>query len=347
MKALTIHEIAELVGGSVSHLPHHLIHGCSGLKEANANQLAFYQDTRYQKQLFSSQAGCILVPDTFDLAISNPVIRVPHPYQAFILMLSQFNRFQSLTKVGREEPVFISPTSQLGTDCYFGAFAYIGAGTHLGDRVKVYPQVYIGEEVTIGSNTVIFPGAKILSGAKIGAYCTIQSGAVIGSAGFGYLPDTSGNLQAIPQIGNVILEDHVDIGANTTIDCATVDSTVIRMGTKIDNLVHVGHNVEIGKNTVIAAQVGISGSTRIGSGVTLAGQVGVAGHIEVADGTKAGGKSGITKSVRQKGTVLSGTFAFEHDRNKKAYAMYKMLPDTMDRIKALEEKWLTLLSSKE
>lgn len=339
---LTTGELSKLVSGHLIGDETLVIHSLSTLEHATSADLSFWVGIKYQKQFKQSSAGCILVPLDFENTTNKTLIKVENPYSAFVLLLTEFQRAAAIRYTGIEQPCFIHESAEIGSECYVGAFSYIGQNVKISDRTLLFPQIYIGENVVIGSNTVIFPGAKIYPGCVIGSYCTVHAGAVIGSFGFGYLPHPDGSHHHIPQIGNAILEDHVDIGANTTIDCATVDSTIIRKGTKIDNLVHIGHNVEVGAHSVIAAQTGISGSTKIGSHVTFAGQVGVAGHIEVADYTRAGGKTGITKSVTKKGKTLSGTFAFDHQQNLKAYTLYKMLPETMDRIRALEEKLLNL-----
>ncbi len=339
---LTTGDLSKLVNGQLAGDDAHIIDSLSTLEHATPTGVSFCVGTKFKKQLEQSSAGCILVPMDFKSKSNKTLIKVENPYAAFVLLLTEFQRAKAIKRIGIEQPCFIHETVAIGSECYIGAFSYLGKNVRIGVNTILFPQTYIGEGVVIGSNTVIFPGVKIYPGSKIGSYCTIHAGAVIGSYGFGYLPRPDGSHSHIPQIGNVILEDHVDIGANTTIDCATVDSTIIRKGTKIDNLVHIGHNVEVGTHSLIAAQTGISGSTKIGNNVTFAGQVGVAGHIEVADYTRAGGKSGITRSVTKKGKTLSGTFAFDHHQNLKAYTLYKMLPETMERIRALEEKLLNL-----
>ena len=339
---LSLNEIAEIVSGKLAGDETIRISSLSNLEYATSTDLSFYTSSKHKKSLQNSNAGCVLIPLGNQDRRSKPTIEVADPYHAFIQMLTVFERSKALNQKGRQSPVYIAESAAIGEGGYIGAFAYIGERVRVGKDVRIFPQVYIGDDVEIGSGTILFPGVKIYSGSRIGSHCTVHAGAVIGSYGFGYLPEKNGAYTPIPQSGNVVLEDFVDIGANTTIDCATVNSTIIRAGTKIDNLVQIGHNVEIGENSILSAQVGVSGSTKIGKQVVLAGQVGIGGHLEIADGVQAGGKSGITNSVNKKNKKISGHYAFSHQENLKAYTLYKLLPSTMERIKALEEKLLNL-----
>jgi UDP-3-O-[3-hydroxymyristoyl] glucosamine N-acyltransferase len=244
----------------------------------------------------------------------------------------------NFSKKGIEQPSFMASSASVGENIYLGAFSYIGEKTKIGNNVKIYPQVYIGDNVVIGDNTIIYAGAKIYSTTIIGSHCTLHAGVVLGSAGFGFAPQTDGTFKEIPQLGNVILGNHVSVGANTTIDCATLGSTIIEDGVKLDNLIQVGHNVKIGKNTVAAALTAFAGSSIIGENCVFAGQVGVVGHIEIANHTTVGAQSGITKTIKIEGTTLLGSPAVDHKESIKSIVVYKKLPDLMKRIEALERK---------
>ncbi len=243
-------------------------------------------------------------------------------------------------KSGVEQPSFIGEQTVCGNNLYRGAFSYIGNNVKIGDNVKVYPNAYIGDNSVIGNNTIIHVGVKIYPGTRIGSGCVIHAGTVLGSDGFGFAPQEDGTYKTIPQLGNVIVEDNVTIGANTVIDCATLmgDSTVIRKGVKLDNLIQIAHNVEIGKNTVIAAQAGISGSTKVGENCMLAGQVGIAGHLVIANNTSVGAQAGISKSVKEEGQRLLGYPVFDIKEYFRSYAVFKRLPDLNDRLRDLEKK---------
>ena len=251
----------------------------------------------------------------------------------------------SFQKEGVEEPSFLGDNSTIGKNAYRGAYSYIGNNVKIGDHVKIYPHTYIGDNVEIGDHTIFRSGVKVYENTKIGSHCVFHSGAIIGSDGFGFAPREDGSYKTIPQIGNVIIEDHVDIGANTVIDCATFDSTIIRKGVKLDNLIQIAHNVEIGENTVMAALSGISGSSRIGKNCVVGGQIGMVGHVELADESKVAAQTGITKSYKKKGTILIGAPALEKDKFIKSYVVYKKLPDLLERIRKLEKQVLNKLES--
>jgi len=240
-------------------------------------------------------------------------------------------------KKGIEEMSFISGTAKLGENVYVGAFAYIGNDSVIGNNVKIYPQVYIGENVRIEDNTVLFSGVKIYPDCVVGKNCTLHSGAVIGSDGFGFAPDKNNNYKKVAQIGNVVIKDNVEIGSNTTIDRATLGSTVIHSGVKLDNLIQIAHNVEIGENTVIAAQTGVAGSTKIGKDCMIGGQVGIVGHIVIADRVKIAAQSGIGQSILNEGETVQGSPAFESHDYKRTYVTFKKLPDLDKRISELEQ----------
>jgi UDP-3-O-[3-hydroxymyristoyl] glucosamine N-acyltransferase len=267
--------------------------------------------------------------------VSATLIRVADAYGSFAKLLEMYNMVRR-DKKGIEQPSFIAGSAKTGKDVYVGAFAYIGNDAVLGDNVKIYPNCYIGDNVKIGSNTTLFAGTVVYSDCVIGADCTLHAGVLIGADGFGFAP-SSGSYQKVAQIGNVIIEDHVEIGAGTSIDRATLGSTIIRKGVKLDNLIQVAHNVEIGENTVIAAQTGIAGSTKIGRDCLIGGQVGIVGHITIADGTKIAAQSGIASSITEPGSIVQGSPAFGIVDYKKSYVMFRKLPELESKLRELEK----------
>lgn len=272
------------------------------------------------------------------------LIRVDNPYLAFTSLLEEYQKMLMAAKVGVEQPCFTGQNTSIGENAYRGAFSYVGHGCKIGRNVKIYPHAYIGDNARIGDDTVIYAGAKLYENTVVGNRCVIHAGAVLGSDGFGFAPQPDGSYKAIPQVGNVVLEDDVCIGANTVIDCATMGSTLIRQGTKLDNLIQVAHNVEVGRHTVIAAQTGISGSAKIGDNCAIAGQVGIVGHVQLADRTGIGAQSGVSKSVRKPGLKLQGSPAFDYQENLRSLAVFRNLPRLQKRVEELEEKTLNLPS---
>lgn len=341
----TLGQIAGLIGGEVEGSADLVVSTISSIEEAKEGSISFLSNPKYEPHIYSTGASGVIVNNDFTPSkeLKTTLIRVENSYLAFTGLLREYDRMMNFSKEGIEQPSHLPDSVKYGENLFLGAFAYIGTGSKIGNNVKIHPQVYIGENVTIGDNTIIYPGAKIYPNCKIGSYCTIQAGAVIGSHGFGFAPKEDGSYENIPQIGNVVLEDHVDIGANTTIDCATFESTIIRKGAKIDNLVMLAHNVEIGENTVIAAQSGISGSTKVGKQVIMAGQVGIVGHIKIADHNTIGAQSGIMKSTKE-GQTLWGSPAVEKGDEVRSLVVYRKLPEMMKRIEQLEEKILNLPS---
>jgi UDP-3-O-[3-hydroxymyristoyl] glucosamine N-acyltransferase len=262
---------------------------------------------------------------------------VEDAYKSFAVLLDTYNKI-SQNKVGRENPHTIAASAKIGANPYIGSFVYVGENSVLGDDVKLYPGVYIGDNVTIGSNTTLFAGVKVYSESRIGSNCRIHSGVVIGGDGFGFAPQDDANYVKVAQIGNVIIEDHVEIGSNTTIDRATLGSTIIRKGVKLDNLIQVAHNVEIGEHTVIAAQTGIAGSTKIGRFCMIGGQVGIVGHLVIADKVKIAAQSGIGSSITKEGEIVQGSPAFGIGDYKKSYVGFRKLPEIMARLEDLEKQ---------
>ncbi len=343
----TVNQIALLLGGTVVGNGEEEISTLGKIEDAAMGSISFLSNLKYEPFLYTTKASAVIVSKDFQPKKEVPatLIKVDDPYSSFTVLLEEYHKFISFQKSGTEEPAFIGEGAVTGNDVYRGAFSYVGKGCKIGNNVKIYPQAYIGENVEIGDNTIVLAGAKIYPDTKIGNNCTIHAGAVVGSDGFGFAPQADGSYKAIPQLGNVVLEDWVSIGANATIDCATLGSTLIRRGTKIDNLVQIAHNVEIGQNTVVAAQTGIAGSTKIGSSCIIAGQAGIIGHLEIASKTTIAAQAGVGKNIKEEGKILIGSPAFERNAYMKSYALYRNLPDLNKRIKELEEKIINLRSS--
>ena len=332
-----------VVEGDDSSMVDHL----SKIEEAENGALTFLANPKYEHHLYDTRATAAIIKSDFRLKhpVSTSLIRVDDPYTAFSVLLEEYYKLIRYPKQIKEDPVFVGENVELGEKIYLGAFSYIGSNSSVGEGSQIYPQVYIGENVTIGSQTVIYPGCKLYSGTVVGSRCVIHAGTVIGSDGFGYAPQNDGSYKAVPQIGNVIIEDDVEIGANTVIDCATMGSTIIRRGVKLDNLIQVAHNVEVGKNTAVAAQSGISGSSKIGENCIIAGQVGIVGHITIADRTTIAAQSGIGKSLEEPGKVFMGSPAFEKGPYMRSYALFRNLTNLQKQIEQLREKILNLPSS--
>lgn len=333
-------DIASLLDGEIEGDSEVIIDNLSSLEKAEAGCISFLSNPKYENYIYETRASAVIVKSDFKPAkpLKTTLIKVKDPYVGFSILLDEYDKLINYQKEGIEEPSHIGKGSTTGEGIYRGAFSYIGQEVKIGKNVKIYSHVYVGDHVEIGDNTILYPGVKIYPNVKIGANCHIHAGAVIGSDGFGYAPQKDGTYKKIPQLGNVILEDNVDIGANTTIDCATLESTIIKMGAKLDNLIQIAHNVVIGENTVVAGQAGISGSSKIGRNCVLAGQVGIAGHLEIADKTTIGAQAGLTKSIVSEGNVLLGSPAFAVGEFRRSFAVYKKLPELQEKILSLEEK---------
>ena len=335
----TVQQVAEQLGGTVEGDGTRRVSNLNKIEEAQPGGLSFLANPKYEPYLYTTAATAVIV--AHDLPLRQPVaavlIRVDDPYQAFSQLLEFYAQTTRTGKRGVEEPCFMGEGSTIGTEHYRGAFSYIGDGCKLGDNVLIFPHAYIGDRVTIGEGSIIHAGAKIMADCVIGRFCVVKAGAVLGSAGFGFAPQSDGSYLAIPQIGNVVLADYVSIGANATIDCATLGSTVIGLGSKIDNLVQLAHNVEVGQHTVIAAQTGVAGSTKIGSYCVLGGQVGVGGHISLANRTSVTAQAGVGKSTKQEGLVLQGSTAFDFKQNQRAQIVFRRLPELEQRVEQLEK----------
>jgi UDP-3-O-[3-hydroxymyristoyl] glucosamine N-acyltransferase len=338
----SIREIARLLNGTIEGNDELMIKDMGTLEGAGEGCISFFSNPKYEHQIYTTKASAVIVGRDFNPseAVSATMIRVDDPYVSFSILLDEYDKILSFQKEGVENPCFLGENSAVGEHVYRGAFSYIGKNVTIGDHVKIYPHVYIGDSVVIGDHTILYSGVKIYDRVVIGKYCQIHAGAVIGSDGFGYAPQKDGTYKKIPQLGNVIIEDHVDIGANTTIDRATLESTIIRKGVKLDNLIQVAHNVMIGENTVAAAQTGVSGSTTIGKNCIIAGQSGIVGHIKLADKMTIAAQSGVTKTFEKEGETILGSPAFEIHAYRKSYAIFRKLPDLVERVRKLEEKYL-------
>lgn len=336
----TVQQIADLLNGQVEGNCFSRIRNLSKIEEAQEGDLSFLSNLKYEPYLYQTRASAVIISNNFEpkAAVTSALIRVEDPYSAFSRLLEEYQRAVNSFRQGVEQPSFLGADSTIGDHHYRGAFSYIGSRCQIGHNVKVFPHVYIGDNVRIGDHTILYAGAKIYSDTVIGSHCTIHAGAVIGSDGFGFAPQKDGTYKDIPQIGNAVIEDHVNIGANTTIDCATMGSTIIRTGTKIDNLVQIAHNVEIGRHTVIAAQSAIAGSSKIGDHCVIAGQVGIVGHIAIANHTTIGAQSGVSKSVKKEGTIIQGSPAFDYKENLRAITVFRKLPELQKLIDGLKER---------
>ncbi len=337
----TANQISELLQGEVVGDGDATISDMAKIEEAIPGTITFLANPKYEEYIYNTKATIALVNKTFVPSQSLPhsltLIKVDDAYQCLTKLLSIYDQVYK-NKSGIETPSFIDASSTLGENVYIGAFAYIGQNVKIGNNVKIYPQTFIGDNVIIGENTTIFSGVKIYNNCKIGMSCTLHSGSVIGSDGFGFAPNAENNYQKVPQIGNVIIEDYVEIGSNTTIDRATMGATIIRKGVKLDNLIQIAHNVEIGENTVIAAQTGVAGSTKLGKNMMIGGQVGIVGHLKIADGVKIAAQSGIGQNIENPNEIVQGSPAFGIGDYKRSYVLFRSLPKLREQILDLQKK---------
>ena len=335
----TVGQIAELLQGSVEGHKEEEITTVAKIEEGHKGALSFLANLKYEEHIYHTQSSAVLVDKNFmpQKPLQTTLIRVENAYQAFTQLLHLYQEFtQNQLPKGLEHPCFVHPSATIDKDTiYVGAFAYIGQGAKIGKNVRIYPHAYIGENVQIADHSILYAGVKIYKDTQIGASCIIHAGAVIGADGFGFAPQNDGSYHKIPQIGNVIIEDDVEIGANATIDRATMGSTLIKKGVKIDNLVQIGHNVVVGENTVMAAQVGVAGSTKIGKNCLFGGQAGLAGHLEIADAMKISGQAGLTKSFYKKGEAVLGAPAMNQLEFAKCFSYFKNMPKLWPAL----EKW--------
>lgn len=334
----TATDICVMLNGELEGNPNEAVNTLSKIEEGKKGSLSFLSNPKYEPYLYTTEASVVIVNKSLVLEkpVTSTLIRVENAYTAFSVLLEKYNTIK-LNKNGIEEPSYISPSATMGTDCYVGAFAYIGNHVKIGNNVKIYPHAYIGDNTIIGDNSTFFSGVRVYAECIIGNNVVIHSGSVIGSDGFGFAPQIDGSYNKVAQIGNVVIEDNVEIGANTAIDRATIGSTIIKKGVKLDNLIQIAHNVEIGSNTVIASQSGISGSTRVGENCIIGGQVGIVGHITIAKGSQINAKSGISKSITEAHKQWNGAPVSPFRDSLKMQAVYRRLPELEKRIEELEQ----------
>ena len=333
----TAKQVADILEGVVEGTPDEQIAALSKIEEGTAGSLSFLSNLKYAPYLYTTKASVVILDESYVLEkpVKTTLIRVKDSRRCFAKLIAMYDEFTN-NKQGIEQPCFISKTAQLSDAVYVGAFAYIGENVKIGKGVQIYPHTYVGDNTTIGQGTVLYSGVKVYHQTEIGKNCTIHSGAVIGSDGFGFTPDEKGIFQKVPHIGNVVIQDDVEIGANTAIDRATLGTTIIEKGVKLDNLVQIAHNVAVGKHTVIAGQTGVAGSTKIGAHAMVGGQVGIVGHLTLGDYVKVQAQSGITKNIPSK-TTVRGTPAMNYRKYNSLYILFKKLPEMLQRIETLEK----------
>jgi len=335
---ITAKDLSTLLKGRIEGNPDVIVRRPAPIEDATEGCVSFISNPKYEGFAYSTKASVLIVSNELEIrnGIKSTLIRVDDPYSSFSEILGKFNGAASMP-TGIEQPVYIDPTATIGRDVYIGAFSYIGPGVTVGDQAKIFPMCYVGAESSVGAGSVLYPSVTVYPGCAIGHRCVVHAGVVIGSDGFGFAPQKDGTLSKVPQIGNVVIEDDVEIGANTAIDRASMGSTIIKRGVKIDNLVQIAHNVEIGEGSAIAAQAGISGSVQIGKHSMIGGQAGFVGHITLADGTKVNAQSGVTKSVKESGKSLMGSPAVDLKKYYHTIALMYRLPEVMERLEALEK----------
>ena len=334
----TAAQIAGILEGEVVGNPNAEVYKLSKIEEGTEGSLTFLANPKYINFIYSTKATVTIVSNTFEpeQEITTTLIKVEDAYKSFSKLLEYYNQVK-LMKSGVEQPSVISEGVTYGTDLYLGSFCYVGKNVTIGNNVKIYPNSFIGDNVTIGDNCIFFAGVRIYSETEIGSNCTIHSGTIVGSDGFGFAPQEDGTYKKVPQIGNVIIEDDVEIGSCSTIDRATLGSTIIKKGVKLDNHIQVAHNVEIGENTVIAAQTGIAGSTKIGKNCMIGGQVGIVGHITIGNGVKIQAQSGIGKSLAD-GEVVQGSPAFNYGDFGKSFVHFRNLPKIVSELEEIKKQ---------
>lgn len=331
--------IADFLKGKVDGNPEVKVNNVSKIEEGTPGTITFLANPKYEKYIYTTNATIVIVNEDFvpEKPVKATLVRVANAYQALATLLELQSKMKP-QKQGVDSLAFIHSSAQVGENVYIGPFAVISEHAKIGNNVKIYPQVYIGENCSVKDNTTIYPGVRIYNDCHVGADCVIHAGVVIGSDGFGFAPQEGSDYRKVPQVGNVIIEDRVEIGANTAIDRATMGSTIIRKGAKLDNLIQIAHNVEIGENTVMAGQSGVAGSTKIGRNVMIAGQVGIIGHLAIADKVKIAAQSGITQSIKTEGDIVQGSPSFGFAKYQRCYVLFRKLPDIYDQIQNLEKQ---------
>jgi UDP-3-O-[3-hydroxymyristoyl] glucosamine N-acyltransferase len=331
--------IADFLKGTVEGNPEASVNDVTKIEEGRSGTLSFLANPKYEKFIYDTRSSIVIVNKDFkpQKSVGATLIRVENAYESFAALLRLYEQGKP-KKHGISKLSSISESATLGKNLYVGDFTCIEDHATLGNEVQLYPQVYIGENVVIGDRTILHPGVKVYGGCEIGADCVIHAGVIVGGDGFGFAPNHLNNYEKIPQVGKVIIEDHVEVGANTAIDRATMGATILRKGVKLDNLIQIAHNVEVGENTVIAAQVGISGSTKLGKNCMVGGQGGIVGHLTIADGVKIAGQAGITKSIKKEGAVVNGMPAFDAGSFNRSSVIFRKLPELKGQIDALDKK---------
>ncbi|MBE6346721.1 MAG: UDP-3-O-(3-hydroxymyristoyl)glucosamine N-acyltransferase [Bacteroidales bacterium] len=332
-------QIATFLSGTVEGDPEVKVYNVAKIEEGAPGMLSFLANPKYSQYLYTTKSSIVLINNDFELQgeVTATLIRVPDAYAAFAQLLGLYQQFMQ-SKTGVSSLAFISKDATYGDDVYIGEFAFIGERVKIGNRVKIYPQAYIGDDAVIGDDTIVYAGAKLYAQTVVGKSCILHSGCVIGADGFGFAPQEDGSYKKIPQIGNVSIGDNVEIGANTCVDCATMGSTRIHNGVKLDNLIQVAHNVELGNNTAMAAQTGVSGSTKIGANCIVAGQVGIAGHLHIANNTKIGAQSGIISNIKREGEEVMGSPVMPVKDFLRMSIHLRQMDKLVRRIEELEKK---------
>jgi len=331
-------QIADVLEGEIIGDPKAMVDHFAKIEEGDQRALSFLANPKYTPHIYETGASIVIVNKSFvaEKELKPTLILVDDAYQSFTKLLAFANEFKT-KKLGVEQPSFIDPTAEIGENVYIGAFAYVGQNVHIGKGVKIFPNTFIGDNVKIGEGTLIYAGTRIYADCEVGAFCTLHSGVIIGGDGFGFAPNGQATYDKVFHLGNVVIEDHVEIGANSTIDRATIGSTLIKKGVKLDNLIQIAHNVVVGENTVIAAQTGVAGSTKIGKNCMIGGQVGIVGHITIGDNVKIAAQSGIGSNVKDN-EVLQGSPAFHISDYKRAYIYFRKLTELVERLETLEAK---------
>lgn len=344
----TASQISILLNGKIEGNADATVSSFGKIEEAEQGQLTFLANPKYEDFLYTTNASIAIINESYELrqAVKPTLIRVADAYSAFAQLLGKYQEMATQQMKGIQQPSFICASAKLGVDVFVGAFSYIGENVKVGANTKIFPNSFIGDNVTIGDHCIIHPGVKIYHDCVLLSHVVVHAGTVIGSDGFGFAPQADGSFKKVPQIGNVVIEDNVEIGANTTIDRATIGSTCIKAGAKLDNLIQIAHNVEVGESTVIAAQAGVSGSTKIGKNVMIGGQAGLVGHIQIADGSKINAQSGVSKSMKEPFTAVTGSPAADYTSALRSQAVFRNLPELEKRIHELEKIVKQLMAEK-
>lgn len=344
----TAAQIATIVNGKVEGDSAVTVKSFGKIEEAKQGQLSFLANPKYEDFLYQTQASVVILSNKYELKqpIHATVVRVEDAYGAFATLLNKYQELKTQALSGVEQPSFIAGSAKLGENVYVAAFAYISENAVIGNNVKIFPNVFIGANVKVDDNTILHSGVKIYHECVIGKNVTVHAGTVIGGDGFGFAPQADGTYKKVPQIGNVVIEDFVEVGANATIDRATIGSTLVKKGAKLDNLIQIAHNVEVGNNTVIAAQAGVSGSTKLGNNVLIGGQAGIVGHITIADGSRINAQSGVSKAIKTPNTAVTGSPAHDYTSALRSQAVSRNLPELEKRVAELEKMIQQLLAER-